>query len=97
MFIGDGMSFPQIQVTEYFNGVKSKGPINASQGNYPTNEKLSFMNLGEAFNGMVLTSSYSHTGIPVTLMAKGVGQEMFNGYYDNTDVFKKLKEITKVD
>lgn len=42
-------------------------------------------------------SSYSHTGIPVALMAKGAGQEMFNGYYDNTDVFKKLKEITKVD
>lgn len=42
-------------------------------------------------------SSYSHTGLPVALMAKGAGQEMFNGYYDNTDVFKKLKEITKID
>ena len=44
MFIGDGMSFPQIQATEYYNGVKTNGAINASEGNYPTNEKLSFMN-----------------------------------------------------
>lgn len=41
-------------------------------------------------------SSYSHTGIPVALMAKGVGQDLFNGYYDNTDVFAKLKAITNV-
>jgi len=41
-------------------------------------------------------SSYSHTGLPVPLFAKGQGQELFNGYYDNTDVFNMLKAITKV-
>ena len=41
-------------------------------------------------------SSYSHTGIPVALMAKGIGQDLFKGYYDNTDVFAKLKAITKL-
>ena len=41
-------------------------------------------------------SSYSHTGIPVALMAKGLGEDLFNGYYDNTDVFAKLKSITNV-
>ncbi|WP_297428971.1 alkaline phosphatase [Clostridium sp.] len=41
-------------------------------------------------------TSYSHTGIPVAMMAKGVGQDLFNGYYDNTNVFDKLKAITKV-
>jgi alkaline phosphatase len=41
-------------------------------------------------------SSYSHTGIPVAMMAKGLGQELFAGYYDNTNVFDKLKAITKV-
>ena len=30
------------------------------------------------------------------MMAKGAGQELFSGYYDNTNVFDKLKEITKV-
>jgi len=41
-------------------------------------------------------SSYSHTGIPVAMMAKGQGQELFAGYYDNTNVFDKIKSITKV-
>jgi alkaline phosphatase len=41
-------------------------------------------------------SSYSHTGVPVAMMAKGLGQDLFAGYYDNTNVFDKLKAITKV-
>ncbi len=41
-------------------------------------------------------TSYSHTGVPVPMFAKGLGQELFNGYYDNTDVFEILKAITKV-
>lgn len=41
-------------------------------------------------------SSYSHTGLPVAMMAKGLGQDLFAGYYDNTNVFDKLKAITKV-
>jgi len=41
-------------------------------------------------------SSYSHTAIPVAMMAKGLGQDLFAGYYDNTNVFDKLKSITKV-
>ena len=41
-------------------------------------------------------SSYSHTGLPVPLYAKGKGQELFTGHYDNTDVFNMLKAITKV-
>ena len=42
-------------------------------------------------------SSYSHTALPVAMMAKGVGQDLFAGYYDNTNVFDKLKAITKVE
>ncbi|MGL5347108.1 MAG: alkaline phosphatase [Peptostreptococcaceae bacterium] len=38
-------------------------------------------------------TSYSHTGVPVPLYAKGVNEEMFNGSYDNTDIFKKLVEM----
>ena len=36
MFIGDGMSYPQIQATQYYNGVKANGVINAEEGKYPT-------------------------------------------------------------
>lgn len=44
MFIGDGMSFPQIQTTQYYNGIQKNGAINPKDGKYPTLEKLSFMN-----------------------------------------------------
>jgi alkaline phosphatase len=37
-------------------------------------------------------TSYSHTGIPVPTFALGVGQDLFGGYYDNTDIFWKMVE-----
>jgi alkaline phosphatase len=42
-------------------------------------------------------TTYSHTGLPLPVYAKGVGQELFDGSYDNTDVFKKIASITKVN
>lgn len=42
-------------------------------------------------------TSYSHTGVPVPVFAKGVNQEFFNGYYDNTDIYHKLIESTKIE
>lgn len=41
-------------------------------------------------------TSYSHTGTPVAIYAMGAGSEMFAGSYDNTDVFKKLVEVSEV-
>lgn len=41
-------------------------------------------------------TSYAHTGVPVPVFAEGVGQELFEGYYDNTDLFKKLTSIMGV-
>lgn len=38
-------------------------------------------------------TSYAHTGVPVPVYAMGQGQELFNGSYDNTDIFNKLVEI----
>lgn len=35
-------------------------------------------------------TSYSHTGVPVVTSAMGPGAEVFAGYYDNTDLSKKL-------
>lgn len=40
-------------------------------------------------------TSYSHTGIPVMTTAEGVGAERFAGYMDNTDVCKRLNEVTQ--
>jgi alkaline phosphatase len=35
-------------------------------------------------------TSYAHTGVPVPVFAFGADQGIFGGYYDNTDIFKKL-------
>ena len=35
--------------------------------------------------------SWSHTAIPVPVFAIGVGQEQFDGYFDNTDIPKKIR------
>ncbi|PXV86229.1 alkaline phosphatase [Lachnotalea glycerini] len=40
--------------------------------------------------------SYSHTGLPVAVFAKGVGAEQFIGYYDNTDIYHKLAALTGI-
>ena len=41
-------------------------------------------------------SSYAHTGLPVEVLAMGQGQDLFEGYYDNTDIFFNLAELTGV-
>jgi len=41
-------------------------------------------------------TSYSHTGLPVAVLADGAGAEAFNGYYDNTEIYAKLAEMLKV-
>ncbi len=38
-------------------------------------------------------TSYSHTAVPVPVSALGVGSSTFNGYYDNTDIAKKIMFI----
>ena len=40
-------------------------------------------------SGISLTS-YSHTGLPVAVLAHGVNAGQFNGYYDNTQIYHKL-------
>lgn len=41
-------------------------------------------------------ASYAHTGLPVEVFAMGAGQEQFDGYYDNTDIFNKMAALTGV-
>lgn len=42
-------------------------------------------------------TSYSHTAVPVPVLAMGAGAKIFDGYYDNTDVAKKMAMIMKVN
>lgn len=41
-------------------------------------------------------TSYSHTGVPVPVFAAGVQAGRFGGFYDNTDIAKKLARIMNV-
>ena len=41
-------------------------------------------------------TSYSHTGLPVAVLAHGVNAEVFNGYYDNTEIYDKLADMLGV-
>ena len=38
-------------------------------------------------------TSYSHTGVPVPVFAQGMEAKNFYGFYDNTDIAKKLAKI----
>ncbi|MHB8076500.1 alkaline phosphatase [Desulfosporosinus fructosivorans] len=38
-------------------------------------------------------TSYSHTGVAVPVFAKGSGEDLFEGYYDDTDLPKKIMSI----
>ncbi|MCG8550431.1 MAG: alkaline phosphatase, partial [Desulfobacterales bacterium] len=42
-------------------------------------------------------TSYSHTGVPVMVLAKGKNDSIFDGFYDNTDIAKKIAQIMRVD
>jgi alkaline phosphatase len=41
-------------------------------------------------------TTFSHTGLPVNTFAIGVGCETFGGYYDNTDIYKKIRQVTGI-
>jgi alkaline phosphatase len=41
-------------------------------------------------------TSYAHTGVPVVTFARGARQELFSGYYDNTDLFRKMASAMQI-
>ena len=41
-------------------------------------------------------TSYSHTGLPVAVLADGLNAEVFNGYFDNTDIYNKLAQMLNI-
>lgn len=41
--------------------------------------------------------SYAHTGLPVEVLVRGAGQEEFDGYYDNTDIYNKMADLLGVE
>lgn len=44
-------------------------------------------------NASVGWTSYSHTGVPVPVFAQGKEAKSFYGFYDNTDIAKKIADV----
>jgi len=42
-------------------------------------------------------TTYSHTGVPVQTSALGVRADLFNGYYDQTDIYAKMAKISGLE
>ncbi len=42
-------------------------------------------------------TSYSHTGVPVPVLAIGRGSYLFDGFYDNTDVARKIAQAMRLN
>lgn len=89
------------RLEEAYNKTLGKGNSVASEQEqyllYGTYEPLS-VTITHILNNKsgIHFSSYAHTGLPVAVLANGAGAEKFNGYYDNTEIFKKLAELTGV-
>ncbi|MBK1730222.1 alkaline phosphatase [Thiococcus pfennigii] len=47
-------------------------------------------------NASIGWTSYAHTGVPVPLFAKGPGAVAFAGFYDNTDIAKRLGKVMRL-
>ena len=62
-------------------------------GYEPLSVKITHILNGKAGIGW---TTYAHTGIPVPIFAKGLGSELYAGYYDNTDVAWKTMSILGV-
>lgn len=76
--------------------------------NRPSNEKMYILYGGYEPLSIAVTrilnrkagiswTSYSHTGAPVPVYAIGKGSYIFNGYFDNTDLYKKLCSLLGLD
>jgi alkaline phosphatase len=47
-------------------------------------------------NASIGWTSYSHTGVPVPVFAMGADAGMFAGFYDNTDIAKKIAKAMNI-
>ena len=79
------------------NGTETGEDAQAEYVMYGTYDPLS-VTLTHILNNKsgISFTSYSHTGLPVAVLAEGVNAEVFNGYYDNTEIFNKLAEMLNV-
>lgn len=87
----------QVAYEKSINGTETGQDAQLEYVMYGTYEPLS-VTITHILNNKsgVSFTSFSHTGLPVAVLAEGVNAEVFNGYYDNTEIFNKLVEMLNV-
>mgnify|MGYP002596412244 CR=1 FL=1 len=92
-----GMEQLRAAYEKSINGTASSQYDQAEYVLYGTYEPLS-VTITHIINNKsgISFTSYSHTGLPVAVLAEGAGSEMFNGYYDNTDIYNKLADLLNI-
>ncbi|MGD9366479.1 MAG: alkaline phosphatase [Desulfobacteraceae bacterium] len=98
---GDDLTAYEISILEdAFDQTMNSGNVNPKDENkllYGSYNPLTvtLTHLLNRKSGLAWTS-YSHTAVPVPVLAMGPGAKIFDGYYDNTDVAKKMAKIMGV-
>ena len=67
-------------------------PLSVTITHIINNKSVTITHIINNKSGISFTS-YSHTGLPVAVLAQGVGADTFNGYYDNTQVYEKMAAL----
>ena len=100
-----GMVLTQSEITKLEEALKQSA-VPAKERKYGEQEDILYgtyepfsVTLSHIINNKcgITFSTYSHSGLPVPVYALGVGQELFSGFYDNTDVYKKMAEILGIN
>ncbi len=97
----------QLQLTEYELGkIKQAYEVSINQKAIDENEYATIYGEYEPLAVTVLHvlnnksgvdfTSFSHTGTSVGTFAKGVGATMFDGFYDNTEIYDSLANLLEV-
>lgn len=104
-----GLGLEKLELNDYEKGLLVKAFARSMKGELKTPEELFdkqyiygyydpfTITITHVLNNKagVDWTTYSHTATPVPVFAIGQGQYEFNGYYDNTDIAKKIMTISK--
>jgi alkaline phosphatase len=102
--IQEAFGMSQSDFTDY-EIAKLESAYDNSMGDYTTDYAEEDMLLYGSYEPLTVTlthvinnkaglawTSYSHTGVPVSVLATGACSENFDGFYDNTDIAKKIAQ-----
>ena len=87
----------RIAFEKSINGTETGADAQAEYVMYGTYDPLS-VTLTHILNNKsgISFTSYCHTGLLVAVLAEGVNAEVFDGYYDNTEIFNRLAQMLNV-